>query len=665
MRRAFGRSRDESGVVAVVVAACAVALLVSAALVLDLGMVRLDRQQLKSAADDAVAAGLRAADDGTGEVHDSAAVCGAYQYLKANLPALAGLPDGTCASVDATMTCTPGDPATAAAYHGTTSSGNKQYEVWIKMPYSLTDASMGGPFAEESAPTLAADAGDPAQQGCDQIAVVVEQWSPPGLGKLVHAGDLDTRVRSVARVKVQDGDLAPTLLLLERHSCSVLTVGSGGSPSQIHVFKGYSGTAPATIHSDSDATGAGCGSGSNQQLFQGKQADGLVAYGGSGGSPGLITSVATNNGVSTSVVADSTANVYGTTATVDTSPGTPSPVSGRKLVTRSVVDERYLGGVTNMAINARPVWLTDHTTAPGFTQRVACSPDMTTLAGMAPTSSVYVDCPGNSGISLSGTIGAGTIYFHGFISGGNLRMPNATKIYIDDTNDSNAKINSSALNLTASGSGFCVGASASCSNLTTDPCTTGQTSAKTTLLIRRGALTSTGGLLRLCNTTVLMESGQVGSGTPSDPGACLPTTQGTPPTSTPCTGTSTTAGTSYVSLGGSTDWTAPNAYASWTGVPQATRRAAWAGGEDLALWTETYGSGATYKMAGGGDLHVNGVFMLPNASPFTISGSGAQDMSESQFIVSKFAVDGGATLTMRADSFAVPLPTLADFRRVR
>jgi hypothetical protein len=193
---------------------------------------------------------------------------------------------------------------------------------------------------------------------------------------------------------------------------------------------------------------------------------------------------------------------------------------------------------------------------------------------------------------------------------------------------------------------------------------------KANLLIRRGGVDSTGGsspgLLRLCNTTMIMEGGQLGAGTAESPGGCLPTGLGTEPTSTPCVGASTSAGTSPVSLSGLTDWTAPNSIGDMAALTQGAKEALWSGGEDLALWTETYGTSSTFKMAGGGNMHVAGVFMVPNASPFTITGNGNQDLTNAQFVTRSFAVDGGASLKMQVDPYnAVGIPTIDPFTLVR
>ena len=54
------RRSDERGVVAVIVAVSMTALLVAVGMVLDFGLVRIDRQVDKAAADSATAAGLQA-----------------------------------------------------------------------------------------------------------------------------------------------------------------------------------------------------------------------------------------------------------------------------------------------------------------------------------------------------------------------------------------------------------------------------------------------------------------------------------------------------------------------------------------------------------------------------------------------------------------------------
>lgn len=661
------RLRDERGAVAILVALMLTGLLVMGGIVLDIGFARLDKNTNKSAADQAVAAGLQAANAGTGDVYNASAVCAAYRFLINERSSLSGLPADGCASPSATATCTPGDSTTNVSYHDTVTSGVKRYEVWIKMPYSVTDTSTGGAFDNETYSSLVSDTGDPTQQGCDQIGVVIKEWTQPGLSRLASSSELVTRIRSVARVKVGNGDPAPALLILERTECGVLQVGSAGAGSGSHIRVYGSATSPGTIHSDSTATDGSCNN-SNNQLIEGKQADGVVAYGATNGVSGLITSVASMNGRPADIVSDGLANVYATTGANETSPGTQTAVTGRKPVTRKPVDRRYLAGMRAVTQSAYPLWSLNHSTPGSPWTRFGCptSGEMSTMSSMSPSTPVYIDCPG--GMSLDGTIAARKVYLHGWFKNGVVNLPNAQQVYVDDTNNSGGIDGTNAINLTGT-NGFCVRAT-TCAPATPSAgqCSGNPTldsTAKAQVVIRRGAVAGNGGLLRLCNTTVVMEGGDTGNGTAANPGGCLPLTNGTAPTPTPC---QSSAGDSSVSTAGAVDWTAPNAYSDMNaqGLTTSQQQAMWDGGEDLALWTETYGSGTTYKMAGGGAMHVAGVFMVPNAFPFQISGGGSQDLTNAQYIVRSFSVAGGATLTMKVDpNNVVGLPSLYDFRMVR
>lgn len=659
-------ARDDRGAVAIIVAISLVGLLVVVAMVLDFGLARLDRQENKSVADDAVTAGIRGFDKGTGLVYSYAGVCDALDFLKANAPELSSLSwSANCTAAKKSLVCDPTDSTTWASFSGTVNG----YTVRIESPYTLPDSA----FPEDSLPSLSGDDGQP----CDQLGVIITQSRKPGLGSLATSSDLTTTVRSVGRVTPKQGDLAPALILLDRTHCGVLVVGSSGSPSRI-IVKGNN-PIPASIHADSNASDSGCGSGPNQQLMQGHQANGIVAYGAvdpTGTVSGTITAVAALTKPST-VVSDGISNVYGTTGIYPSS-GTPSGVQGRPLVGRSPVDQRYLPGVTAAVEAAYPQWLQSHSAPPGYT-RFGCptAADMTTMAGMTTTNAVYIDCPGNSGITLSGAIGAGTIYFHGYIKGGVLKMPNAQKIYVDDTDNSGAKVNNDAIVLN-NNDAFCVRATGCTTGVTPPdpnqcPSTSLSPTAKAQLIIRRGNLNGAGNssLLRLCNTTVIMEGGQLGAGTAASPGGCLPTTYGTLPTSSPCPGASDVRGSGQINTSGQLDWTAPNYYGNMDDplapLTDAQKQAAWDGGEDLALWDESYGgsSSPTFAMAGGGKMHVAGVFMAPNAAPFQISGGGVQDLSNAQYIVTSFSVGGNATLTMKVDPNNAIRPPGFDFTMVR
>ena len=102
-----------------------------------------------------------------------------------------------------------------------------------------------------------------------------------------------------------------------------------------------------------------------------------------------------------------------------------------------------------------------------------------------------------------------------------------------------------------------------------------------------------------------------------------------------------------------------------TTMSQADKQAAWDQLEDLAFWSEAYGSG-TFAMSGGSGLHLVGVFMTPNADPFSVTGGGSQTLTNAQYIATRFEVNGGASLTMRVDpNNTVTLPKLTTFDLVR
>jgi hypothetical protein len=115
-----------------------------------------------------------------------------------------------------------------------------------------------------------------------------------------------------------------------------------------------------------------------------------------------------------------------------------------------------------------------------------------------------------------------------------------------------------------------------------------------------------------------------------------------------------------VSAGGAMDWTAPNR----KGITPAVQ-SDWDNLEDLALWTE---ASHVSSIGGGASMDITGVFFLPNANPFIISGHGNQTIAaNAQFVARKLSVQGQGTLYMRPDpndSFKLRL-SVATFSLVR
>jgi Flp pilus assembly protein TadG len=677
--------RDERGTVAIIVALSMTALLVVAAMVLDFGLVRTDRQVDKSAADSATMAGLHGLNGGDGTPHPYIGVCTAVRYLKANSERFstvnesAGWTDGLgtatangCSDVALrNRTCSPTDKSSWARWSWSGTSRGVTLDVTIESGYDL--ALSANQWADDTLPASSADTG----AACDQLAVTIKQSRKPGLGALATSSDLVTAIRTVGRVKAVPGDKAPAMLLLKRTGCPVLRTGSNSGGSYIHVLGAVSSNGlsqPGTIHSDSD--GVSCTGGSNSNIYIGNAVNGIVAYAAplvsnpsspDPAKPGSITSVAAANGLAASIVRDSLDNVYGSSALNGTS-GTKAEVTGRSLVTRRLVDERYFPGVKPALAGAAGVFasLSSGPPATGWVTFPAsvneCKPTQSEVdaLGLSAADNLYINCNsgprkfvGNGNLSIP----AGTVYFRGSVNpAGKIVLPNAHHVYVENSGNDNA------IDL-GTGASFEMHTSGNQAPPTTGNCTTGRNSSKAVLFVKSGVIKQSGtSLLRLCRTTVFMMGGR------SD--GCVPASPGTAPTRTPCTGGSSVLGTGqFTQQGGDIDWTAPDSLDVTTdpvtGDPLPIALTAWSdpnGPEDLALWSESGSDNSnTYNMAGGGLFNVRGVYMVPNADPFIISGGGVMNLTNAQYVASSIELNGSTTnITMSVDPHsAVTLPDLA------
>lgn len=672
---------------ALIVAASLTGLLIMVAIVLDFGLLRIDRQVDKSAADEAALAGAHGLNTGDGSPHPYVGVCTAIRYLTSNgarfagLNAATGWSDGGGVATASGCTdlslrsklCKPSDNSTWAKWSGSTIYGGLNLTVTIQSAYVLPL----GAWAEDSLPASAGDPGDPSYGGCDQIAVTIEQSRRPGFGSLATSSDLRTAVRSVARVKAVPGDSAPAMLLLKRTGCPVLTTGASGGTSYIHVQGALSSdgrSQPGTVHSDSD--GVGCNGSNNGWIYGGLGADGIVAYAAplaanptqpDPAKPGQLTAVAAANGITGLPLRDSTSNVYGSSL-LDGTGGAHTDVGTKSLVTRRLIDERYFTGVRSAITTANGLFSAGASGVPsGWTPLTAadvCQPTQAEVNSSVATADLntdgrlYIGCASSGGNGFQGTgptlvIGARQVYFQGRVlpaSNVALSLPNATKVYVGNkfakpdavgiSNTTSFRVNDGPTNL----------------DPTTGNCTTGQSPSKAVVVIRDGQFKQTGGLLRMCRTTTIMMGGQTDG--------CVPASTGSAPLANPCGGS---LGTSqFTQQGGGIDWTAPDTLDATrdasTGSPLPAATSAWQnpdGPEDLALWTESGSNSSTnFSMAGGGLFRVRGVFMVPNAAPFILSGGAHLDLTNAQLIASSIELNGNTTsVTMSVDpNSAVTLP---------
>ena len=681
---------------AIIVALSMTVLLVVAAMVLDFGLIRVDRQVDQSATDAAALAGAHAMDragQNNAQPYPYLGICAALRTLQVNDPRFASISSAsgwtnglgtavasgcTDATVQAT-TCDPANKATWGAFDWTGSYQGTNIEVHIQSGYQLPMTGSDG-WSEDSLPAAQSFADD-HDGGCNQLEVEVHQFRNPTLGSIATKSQLVASVRSVGRIYSAPGGDAPALLLLKRTGCPVLTTGSnsGGYIAVKGAISSSGRSQPGTIHADTD--GSSCSGGSGANIFDGRFPAGIVAYAAPLSSspstadptkPGTITSYAASLGKSGSILRDANTNVCGSyalyTAFSSTAcNGTKTDVTPGGLVTRTAIDNRYLTGINAIVSAAAPIWSLTATNAASYGYTVMGCTDTPPPAA----AKVFVNCATFKEAATFAT-STTTVVFNGVVNpqnGATIALPAATKVYIF------GQAGGSAISLGGGTGGtfsmHTAGNTTSgvCTNTPTGPDPGGLSADKAVVVVKSGQLNeSASGALQLCYTTMVM----MGNGA----NACLtnlPTEEANGPTTTPC---STGAGDGQINQqGGNVDWTAPNQYDLTTladGTPDPTKAPGWSdpnGPEDLALWTESYGAASSPKftLTGGGTEHVVGVFMTPNADPFQLGGGATLNLTNAQFVAASFALGSANTnLIMSVDpNSAVQLPQLRPVGLVR
>ena len=596
--------RPEDGAVTVMVAMSMVAVLVAAAMVLDFGIARLDRQANKAVADSAVAAGMRGMDLGDARTHSFSGVCQALSFLRANKPALSSLTWAPCSDTNKMATiCQWDDPQTHAVFTGAASG----ISVEIRSPYDLTTSG----WPEEGLSSLASDQLTP-QDACNHVAVIVRQTRQPGLGSLATDSDMTTSVRSVGRVAEGTLDNQPVaLLLLERYGCNTVVV--NGSNAFVRVLA--NGASPGLIHSDSN--GSTCSG--TQRILMGDHPNGIIAS-SSTSSPGLVR-VNAMGGSTAPHSYDSATNVVAQGGAVG-----PGPV-----VSRSPVDARYMAAARSAVADFETQQATNGT---GWEVKRcgAAKADLQAVIGK-----LWINCTtGNKTFDMSGgvTLNASTIFFNAdTVSAPGLAMPNATRVYVRGT----TAPNSPAVSVSGSFSMGPGSGNASCPNTVTTP-----TLTRARLVVGAGSFVSTpSDSVKLCGTTMVLRGGV--------PGGCIPSVYGVAPSDTvACNG--------RLDIAGSTDWTAPNKIQG-----QATS-ADWSDFEDLAIWAEAMGN---HDIGGGGTMRLSGIFFLPNGN-FQVHGGSSQDVRNTQYIARRFRADGNSILELQPNPYdVIGVPALTGFTLIR
>lgn len=664
--------RDERGVALAIYAVALVGLLTVVSMVIDLSQMRLDRRVNKKRADSAATAAIGRLPSGcTGTGDDVtcpwSAVCAARDYLAANnLPFdattekwstaaatpvfYATSPCANTAAAPFTTRCTPNDPTTWAKITATARGG--AISVEIRSGYVLPD-----PLFPEDAALTGDNSVDTGKGSCDQVAVIVKHTEHALFGGIVRGGTKTTTIRSVGRLNtVQNEEFIPSLLLLERSKCGVLSVSgsntrvlaqpfqtypgviqidsadnSGSCPSPILSSQATSG-GPATVACSADSRTPGCLTTANGSLGPNV---------GTGTRPGRIGIYALNATHPSADIASAYPSTYGDT------PAVRSSRSGRK-----PVDDKYLAQVTALDADAKAVItgnpsgsgspvplnppgctsvVSNSCTANGRTWLVLRQSDcnaFTTfflIPGRASAQNIWFDCDLNVNAPLRLT-GASSyiVVTHTLLVGSDFAINDPRTFYIGGTSSGN-KI---GLSISGATAWLRVGV-----GLGLDCATNGGVGHTTTVVVGDGSFNaSSSGSSYLCQTFVYMANGYGKLGKPL-----------------PCTDCSGLLGSLNIGSGSSTTWTAPNEIHGRQ--PTKEELASTNKFEDLAFWTEAGGTnGSNSGLTGGAGTSLAGVFFMANADSFALAGNGSLPINLSaQFIATSMKVSGGAVVNLVPD----------------
>ena len=274
MKRLVPR-RDEGGAVLILMTVSMVAVIVTAALVLDLAHLRTVRRVNKSVADMSVRAGL-----GVLNLGPWSGVCRAADYLRSSKgfgsfdpgsekwfqlsDPLSQLTSSPCINPNL-QACLPGGlgvPNTSTWGRLTATAGGGRFSVEIQSGYAMPDPR----FPEDA--LVPADTGDPLKGACDNLSVILREKHTPLFGRMLGAQERTATIRSVGRLSlIASEEHSPALLLLERSGCDVLSVNSNNSRVIAQPYLKY----PGVIQIDSAGQGT-CGQ--NQAVLNGATTQG-------------------------------------------------------------------------------------------------------------------------------------------------------------------------------------------------------------------------------------------------------------------------------------------------------------------------------------------------------------------------------------------------------
>jgi hypothetical protein len=422
--------------------------------------------------------------------------------------------------------------------------------------------------------------------------------------------------------------------LLERSRCGVLQTGG----TNTRIVARPSGTHPGIIQADSAADAGSCPqpvinaqatSSGPSVLACNASSSRPECAGGTGERRARVGVYALNFSRPEGYIATPYPSTYGETQAVAT------PRAGRRFA-----DRRYRANVAALDAEAKATLTGNGGLPPGCTSVVAssCSGNGLSWLVLQP-----VDCA-DLGLffSVAGRPAAPNIWFNcdldvranltlsaassRVVVTGSLNVRSTLTISDPRTLFIGGKSTGNRIGLDEGGGTLRIntGAAASCKDRT-------GSARATRMVIGVGSFNvASGSTVQMCHTFVYLASGY----------DKLPTTDGTAPCFSPCSGYT---GTINFSSGSRLDWSAPNEI---TGrLPEASELATTNRFEDLALWTEAGGNGN--GLTGGVTTSLAGVYFLPNADSFNLAGGGSLPIYLSaQFIAMTMKVTGGATVNL-------------------
>lgn len=619
-------SGDERGAVLIAFALGCTLLFALAAIVVDLGQLRVAREHNQRIADlGALAAGNWLGNPGG---RDPSEACrAALDTARGNLPASVTLTEEGAGCAVLGTSCTP-LPKDVVATGGRMS---------ITIHYPVTDEELAeGPEGEATGRPYD---GNPCERMRIEVTRTVDYAFAGVLG--VQEGDVtvSTTVRGVVgyrEVRV------PALHALKRYGCGTISASGQGRI----VVDAYSEEFPGVIGADSlgNLTGEdACSSNTN--------AGGYVVYGtGTGGLPSIE---AKGMGASPGVLALVASKAKSSRAVCCTPDGVLPSASPSPIISRLPIDFAYnpwnRPGIDELRASAtvlagRPV---DALRSEGWTifpqdgAGWSCTTgDDTTI--VAPR--VVVDCPSFAPKAQADiTIDATEVLLRGTVSLGtqnSLRLPSAELVVLAGSTSTSTSAISNSGTLVVNDGAAPGGPVRPCADRQVDPDVHGAV----VVALAGGVSTSTSSSTTLCETFVYL----AGSASPyqrTTGGYCEP--------ELPCPTPNPSDG-GRMTMFGTLDWQAANA----TSMPPSAANPY----EDLALWTE---SSLPTEIKGQGNTVTTGVYFVPNGD-ISFTGQASEDVQlNAQFFSRTFNMSGQGTLRLMPNpSDAIKIP-MADFYLIR